>query len=258
MHTALRSASSVNIFGAGLVGVELAAEIAETFPEKKLTLRSREPQLLPGFPEKAQKYALDWFRSRNVTIILENSIPPSKYVAAAGELVYNCTGLKPVKLEGPFLKEDAVASKSSNGFIHGTPLNFTSFVDPRTHTIRVTPEFHLIGRESIFALGDVMIEDAKKDAPLSTRAPKVAYQAELQAWVVSENLKRQSEQRREWSFPEDVIGGGVTTLPTMVDCSLGKKDGILILNDVVITGRLPAIQKDILEVTKVRWEFRAM
>src|SRR4051812_25894602 len=62
MHQSLQAAQRIQIFGAGLVGVELAAEVAESFPNKHVTLRSRSAVLLPGFPAKAQTYVLQWFK----------------------------------------------------------------------------------------------------------------------------------------------------------------------------------------------------
>lgn len=256
------------MFGAGLVGVELAAEIAEVWPDKKVVLRTRGKEVLPGFPAKAQKKALAWFSKHGTQIIFDNAISPARYTPNKDELVFDCTGVKPVTMDAMFHRNNdatptatvangktrsrtkAAASTPTGPSSAGRPLAWSSQVDARTQLLRITPEMHLVGHENIFAIGDVMVEDALRTLSPQARAAKVAYQAELQAWVVSENLKRQSESRPEWRFPIDVAA--VDSSPTLIACSLGAYDGAVIFNDIVITGYFAAFSKDVLEATKVR------
>ncbi|MBO2465275.1 FAD-dependent oxidoreductase [Actinomadura violacea] len=48
-HKELRQAARVLILGAGPVGLELAGEIKEVFPDKHVTVADPAPELLPGF-----------------------------------------------------------------------------------------------------------------------------------------------------------------------------------------------------------------
>ena len=292
MHASLEAAKRITIFGGGLVGVELTAEIAERWPNTPLTFRQREPFLLPGFPEKAQAYARAFFeRHPNVHLIFENTIPPFKYVPEGPpgeEVVFNCTGLKPAPLPNAAAAESkeqqeanmaaadksprsprrnssskkkknsrrssSPASRRSNGVSNGasavaSPSPLLSLpVHSRTSLIRITPTLHVVGHSDIFALGDVMVEDALLDEP-QRRLPKVAYQAELQAWCVAENLMRQAEGRREWNFPADLVGA--PSAPSLVCCSLGKSDGLVIFNSLVVSGWISVITKFMLERTKM-------
>lgn len=75
----LRRASSVLVVGAGPVGVELAAEIIEEFPDVSLTLVSNKDRLLPALPDAMGAAALAWFRARGVTVILEDSVPVRRF-----------------------------------------------------------------------------------------------------------------------------------------------------------------------------------
>jgi len=292
VHASLEAAKRITIFGGGLVGVELAAEIAERWPNTPLTFRQREPFLLPGFPEKAQAYARAFFeRHPNVHLIFENTIPPFKYVPEGPpgeEVVFNCTGLKPVPLPNAAAAESkeqqeanmaaadksprsprrngsskkkknnrrssSPASRRANGASNGastvaSPSPLLSLpVHSRTSLIRITPTLHVVGHSDIFALGDVMVEDALLDEP-QRRLPKVAYQAELQAWCVAENLMRQAEGRREWNFPADLVGA--PSAPSLVCCSLGKSDGLVIFNSLVVSGWISVLTKFMLERTKM-------
>ncbi|KAH0860260.1 hypothetical protein HID58_088521 [Brassica napus] len=67
----IRSSKSVLIVGGGPSGVELAAEIAVDFPEKKVTLVG--PRLLEFIGEKAADKAFDWLKSKKVEVILNQS-----------------------------------------------------------------------------------------------------------------------------------------------------------------------------------------
>jgi NADH dehydrogenase FAD-containing subunit len=348
MHASLRSARRITLFGGGLVGVELAAELAEAFPRTSIIFRQRESVLLPGFPARAQRYVQRFFEKHaNVTLVFNNSIPPSKYEAegAAGEeIVFNCTGLKPVPLPVPASSAGVAdqkreskdesndpgdggrtdsgdgrppppssrrrrgsasnSSKKKKGARAASPaspsspasFSATSSADfaaaaplspwplhARTGLLRVTPELHLAGgHANIFALGDVMIEEAfaaasaatavgdgvpavgnKTDEP-ARRAPKVAYEAELQAWCVAENIKRQAETelllaqegpqckpRPEWRYPQDLVGGREKTTPTLVCCSLGRWDGVVIFNSLVVPGWPSVALKVALERSKM-------
>jgi len=52
IHDRLRAAHNIAIVGAGAVGTELAGEILNVFPEKKITLITAEPRLFPMYPEE--------------------------------------------------------------------------------------------------------------------------------------------------------------------------------------------------------------
>jgi len=286
LHSALASAASVTVFGAGLVGVELASEIKERWPEKPLCLRSREDVVLPGFDERAQRYVQAWFeRQPNTRVIVNNTIAPHRHQPDTGEIVFNCTGLKPIALD-MLVKEDdpvnqkpaalnGITAKEANGHTnerirtgseappplsaqhipaqYGRLLRWSDVVDARTHLLRTSPTLHLIHHDNIFVVGDIMIEEDALNDPMA-RAPKVAFQAELQAWCVSENIKRLYECRDEWRFPGDLVGGGHPA-PTLIACSLGSYDGLIFFNSLVVTGLIAAFGKWFIERSKM-WMWR--
>ena len=66
---------SVAIIGGGPVGVELTAEIAEHFPNKRVTLIHRNDCLCRLFPESTQKYLENYMTSKkNVTLRLSTKL----------------------------------------------------------------------------------------------------------------------------------------------------------------------------------------
>ena len=67
-HKKLKTASSVLVIGGGVVGVELAGEIAFAFPDKKITLSHGGSTLLEGFKPKAQQKARQQLEQQGVTL----------------------------------------------------------------------------------------------------------------------------------------------------------------------------------------------
>ncbi|KCV70161.1 hypothetical protein, variant [Fonticula alba] len=66
----LQRARRVLIIGGGAVGVQLAAEFAEKFPEKKISLVSSNPLLLRRLPSSAHQLAKMYLQSMGVQLIL--------------------------------------------------------------------------------------------------------------------------------------------------------------------------------------------
>eukprot|EP00639_Heterosigma_akashiwo_P003184 CAMPEP_0194564832 /NCGR_PEP_ID=MMETSP0292-20121207/4327_1 /TAXON_ID=39354 /ORGANISM="Heterosigma akashiwo, Strain CCMP2393" /LENGTH=300 /DNA_ID=CAMNT_0039414035 /DNA_START=477 /DNA_END=1376 /DNA_ORIENTATION=+ len=71
--------------GGGLVGVELAAELAHGYPSKPITLVTKSPTILPGFPPRAQKKVHEWLVKRKVTIITSDAIVASSTSTQPGK-----------------------------------------------------------------------------------------------------------------------------------------------------------------------------
>lgn len=67
-NSKLRSASQVLIIGGGVVGVELAGEVAYAMPKAKVTLAHNTNTLLDGFKEKAQVKALKQLTDLGVNV----------------------------------------------------------------------------------------------------------------------------------------------------------------------------------------------
>ena len=70
----LVSAESVLVIGGGPTGVEIAAEIANEFPRKRITLVHPGSTLLPNNADGASRYAESFLRSKNVEIMFGNRV----------------------------------------------------------------------------------------------------------------------------------------------------------------------------------------
>jgi apoptosis-inducing factor 2 len=147
-HDRLRSAL---IVGGGPIGVEIAGEISETWPDRAITILEAGPRLLSGTSEKAATYAAGMLTKRGVTIITGDRLEgyehsPGEIFAPGGEartaagrqisydLLLWCIGGRPAT---SYLQEHFGHTLNDKG------------------QVRVTPDLRVVGQEVLFALNDI-------------------------------------------------------------------------------------------------------
>jgi NADH dehydrogenase FAD-containing subunit len=86
----IRQAKRILIVGGGPVGVEVAGEILEDLPGKRLTLIHSGPQLLPSLTPGPQRYALAYLQQRGADVRLGQTAGDGEIRDA--DLVLWCTG----------------------------------------------------------------------------------------------------------------------------------------------------------------------
>ncbi|KAH0715669.1 hypothetical protein KY284_008574 [Solanum tuberosum] len=106
----IKAADSILIVGGGPTGVELAAEIAVDFPQKKVTLVHDGSRLLEFIGPKVSDKTLEWLKNKNVEVKLMQSVDMSNntnnsggnktYFTTSGEAIradchFLCTGKSP-------------------------------------------------------------------------------------------------------------------------------------------------------------------
>lgn len=157
-----RIAESKNILivGGGPIGVELAGEIIEYYPQKNVTILEGGARLLAGASEAASAHATKVLRAGHVTILtnerLESAGSTSMEVfAGAGEALTS--------------RGQRIAYDLLIWCVGGKPN--TAYMKPRfAHAlnahgqIRVTPQLRVADCESVFALGDITDIDENKMA----------------------------------------------------------------------------------------------
>jgi NADH dehydrogenase FAD-containing subunit len=217
----LHAAKTVLIIGGGYVGVELAAEIATSFPAKKVTLIHNHPLLLERNAEKVSLYAQTFLSKRGVDMILSTKIArmDGKRVIAkrgqsySGDLIFSCIGTRP---------------QTKN--IDGKILN-----ERKEVCIRQTLQIE--GLDSVFAGGDI--------AAISEE--RTAQNAERHGKAIAENIIRKEEGKA-------LTGYCPSRRPMVI--SLGNDRGILAMKNFVMTGFFPGLLKRLVE-KKVMREYGA-
>ncbi|EKX47308.1 hypothetical protein GUITHDRAFT_106758 [Guillardia theta CCMP2712] len=215
-HARLVSSSSVIIVGGGMAGAELAAEIISAFPSKSVTVIHAHESMCKELPAAAKAYVEQWLRKRGVKLMLHRRVmefDEHRCVLEGGEVleadsVYLlCSGMSP--------RSDAVARNAQPG------------------------QVKVQGRINVFAAGDVMMQDDCDEV-------KSGYLAERNAKIAACNILHHMHGEQLLSYPEDVFGD-VSMIPEVYCLSLSKYDGVLAFNNLVVTGRIPAVFKWLIE-----------
>jgi len=215
---ALKKAKSVLVIGGGLVGVELAAEIAERFPRKKITLVHSKEKLLERSSTKAQNYAQSFLEKKKIKIIL-NQIASDvngifitdKGLKLKADITFWCTGITP---NYEFLEKCSVDLNDRN-------------------YLCVNKYLQVIGHKHIFAGGDIT----------NIAEEKTAQNAEEQAKLIVKNIIHLEQNRHleEYKSKERIMV-----------ISLGQKNGMITYKNIVITGYIAGILKRMIEWKTMR------
>lgn len=209
----LNKAKNILIIGGGIVGVELAAEIAQKYPEKKIQLVHSHSTLINRTPKRSQRYSQQYLVKAGVSIIFNERVEYNngKYISTAGQefpgdLIFMCTGVMP--------------NYEHLGYY--TPcLNLEKY-------LQVNEYLQVKGAENVFAAGDIV----------ALHEEKTAQAAEKQAEIVAKNILHHIYKERLERYEQK-------TKPMVI--SLGKNDGIFIYKQFVLTGFIPGLLKRIIE-----------
>lgn len=159
-HERLSGAGRILIVGGGPIGVEVAGEIVETWPEKAVTIVEAGPRLLAGTSEKAAAHATAFLKRRGVEIILGEKLELGAGVSADpfGDGGNATTGV------GRTLSYDLLI-----WCVGGRPN--TSYMKPQFaellnqwDRIKVGSDLRVPGQDRLFALGDITDLDENKMA----------------------------------------------------------------------------------------------
>jgi len=215
----VRKAKTILIIGGGLVGVELAAEIAVHFPKKEVTLVQSQSTLINRFPKRAIKYVTDFLKDKGVKIIYNERVIGHRlqtFITDQGteipaDLGFLCTGIVP---NSTFLKESFPDTIAGSGYVC------------------VNEYLQLTGdvvHPNIFVAGDV----------LDVREEKLAQGAEKMAKLVSNNIFYMDRGQRPQKY--------ISPFSRPVIISLGKYHGVIVYAGYTLTGPLPALLKEAVE-----------
>jgi apoptosis-inducing factor 2 len=169
-HRALTRADRVLLVGAGPVGIELAGELREAWPEKSIVLLDVADEILGGpyMPELKAELRRQLVESR-VELIMGSPLqqaPPTEpgelatftVITEAGtevtaDIWFRCYGVVP---NSDYLGSELASARRSDGFIE------------------VGPTLQVAGQAAVFAVGDISTADAKMAGVARRQAATVA------------------------------------------------------------------------------------
>jgi NADH dehydrogenase FAD-containing subunit len=283
-HRHLDLAHRVLILGGGAVGVELAAEIVDHYQPnnnkyrqpKQVTLLDAQSSLVPNFPKAVGMYAQQWLEQRGVTIRLgkswqswtDTTCTLQDGTVLQADVVYVCFGSKPNSefVVAPHQQEPNTKSQPwcsltkrqtivAQNTLQVLPVTIAAATAKhRASTTTTTMTTTFLSSNDIFVCGDVATPPSHDE--------KQAFQAEMQGKVAARNVLRLATTTSSslssstsdatpplYRYPNDVAGS--SQMPLIFVLSLGKYDGVLGFNGLIVPGPMAAIVKWILEYTKV-------
>ena len=217
----IEKSKRIFVVGGGVVGVELAAELATHYEDKNIYLIHSHNKLMDRNNIKSSAYARKFLEDNKVNLIFNEKI-----VGADKRKLFGESG-KSYPYDAVFF---TVGITPNAGFMTG---EFSKFV---SKGIRVNDFLQLDGRENIFVAGDVSGVPEEKTAQNAEKHGNVIANNIL-ALIRGKKLNKYKSKKR------------------MMVISLGKKSGIIEYKKFVCKGFLPALAKKIIE-KKVMLSFR--
>ncbi len=211
MAEGLPGAASVLVVGGGLVGVEVAAELATKSPGRRVSLVHPHDRLMDRHAKRASHHAERFLVPRGVTIVYGERVVErdgNRFLTDTGRAIQAdmavwSTGVRPAT---EFLESFITGGGSARG------------------ALAVDAGLRLVGHENIFAGGDV------------TNVPeeKTAQNAQRHARVIVRNIHRHLRG-------QPAVVYRPRTGPLVI--SLGDATGILTFKDLAWGGRMPGALK---------------
>jgi NADH dehydrogenase FAD-containing subunit len=178
---AVRRAKSIVIAGGGAVGVQMATDIKEYYPEKKVTVVQSRSRVMPQFHEKLHELISKRFDELGINLITGTRVvvPPTGFPTDGKPFEVQLTNGTTLPTELVIL---ATGQRPNNGLIAGLdPSSPGSLINPENGYVRVRPTLQLQDPKysHIFAIGDIA----------DTGVQKAARPGIGQAAVVAKNVK---------------------------------------------------------------------
>ncbi len=210
----MEKADDVLIVGGGLIGTEVAAEIASK-TEKNVTLVHPHERLIERNPKMASLFAETYLRNKGVKMILDEKVvgrEDDEYLTS----------------EGRKIESDVCIWSTGLSFDRSL---FQGFADPcftERNTLKVNDHLQLKANPNIFVGGDISDTDEEK----------TGHNADSHSKIIAENVLRSYKNRPLKSYSN-------VNFPMII--SLGDVNGLISFSPVGIPGPVPALVKHLLE-----------
>jgi NADH dehydrogenase FAD-containing subunit len=203
-------ASSIVIIGGGAVGVQMATDLKELYPAKKVTLVQSRDRVMPKFHPQFHEFIAERFAELGVELITG-----SRVVVPEGGFPSDGSTFAVKLKDGRELQTQLVipaTGQTPNNELVTTLPSKEPLINPDNGFIRVEPTLQLPGYHHIFSVGDIA----------DTGAHKAARPGAAQAAVLAKNVLALIEGRE----PADRI----TITPPALHITLGLQKNMVFRN----------------------------
>jgi len=209
----IERSESILIIGGGLIGVEVASELAEN-TDKEICLVHPHPRLLERNSASASTYAKRFLEERGVRLIFNDRVIRNEDVFYTED--------------GKEIHADTAIWCAGLGFDRSFFHGFDDSVFAGTRGLNVDRTLRVEGYDKIFAGGDIT----------SIAEEKTGHNADRHARLLYRNILRHSKGKRLSEYRKKEF-------PLVI--SLGRRNGIFTFRSFSMVGPLPALSKKILE-----------
>lgn len=202
----LQQAATILIIGGGVVGVELAGEIAYAMPNIEITLAHNKDKLLAGFTNKAQHKALEQLQSLGVNIQFN-----AQYQNSRGKYIDINSG----KALNPSLVFKATGTVPNNEYLLQ---NFSHLLNDKG-LIKVDANLAVEGQDNFYAIGDIA----------DVGEAKLGYLAVEQGKYLAKTISKKQQNKKAKPYQRN---------PFMALVPTGQKTGVVQLPFMVSTWKM--------------------
>lgn len=247
---------SIAIIGAGPVGVELAAEVANVTRSlrsgSEITLVASPRGVLPGLPRRAGRYATQHLRKLGVRVVYGRYKPRTPNPQDRRPITYVDANASPKLADISAIIADIAIDCTGPRPPPDTPFTVTS-----QGWIAAQSTLQAKGLSRVFVAGDVAEIEGRSGGRrnLSYGSSRTAISAEESGRIAACNIitllqaSRTGRQLQLLRFPQDAFPLG--NYPSMIVVSLYKNDAVLCLGPLSLHGRVAAKMKAMIEAINV-------
>lgn len=194
-HHQLTAAQSILVIGGGVVGVELAGEIAYAMPHAQVSLAHNSDVLLNGFKRRAQQKAQQQLEMLGVNILFDR-----RYQAVNGQYVDSKTG----HVHAADMVFEATGVLPNNAFLSA---HLPHILNERGY-VQVTQHLEVIDTPNLYALGDIA----------DVGEAKLGYLAQEQGNYVARHILKKRRGKSHKGYRRN---------PLMALIPVGQKQGVV-------------------------------
>ncbi|KAJ6089253.1 hypothetical protein N7467_004469 [Penicillium canescens] len=219
----VKAAQSILIVGGGAVGVQMATDLKEYYPEKEVTVVQSRPRVMPNFHPQLHDLIKRRFDELGIKLITGSrvTLPPGGFPNDGSTFQVQLTNGTTESTQFVIL---ATGQTPNNQLVSGlspSSSNAESIVNPQNGFIRIRPTMQFLDEKysNLFAVGDIA----------DTGAQKAARPGSAQAAVVAKNIQAMIEGRT----PDEIFVKG----PGAIHLTLGMKHNVIFRNPNLADGQ---------------------